>query len=108
MIISRSAYEARTEKELAVLKRWFDKSDIKLPKAEFLDIILYSKEQVQLENASMGNTDPNKDIDYDWGIVSIKAQGMNSEIPMEPITAMRNALGKDQGGSGVELDREYY
>jgi hypothetical protein len=56
-----------------VLKRWFEKSDIKLPKAEYLDIILYSKEQIQLENESMGNTDPNKDIDYDWGIVSIKA-----------------------------------
>ena len=56
----------------------------------------------------MGNTDPNVDIDYDWGIVSIKAQDQDSEIPMEPITAMRNALGKDQGGSGVALDRDYY
>jgi hypothetical protein len=91
-----------------VLKRWFEGSDIKLPKAEFLDIILYSKDQIQQENESMGNTDPNKDIDYDWGIVSIKAQGLDHEIPMEPITAMRNALGKDQGGSGVALDREYY
>lgn len=56
----------------------------------------------------MGGVDPNKEIDYDWGIVSIKAQGIDSEIPMEPITAMRNALGKDQGGSGVPLDTEYY
>lgn len=73
-----------------------------------MDIILYSKEQVQKENEAMGNTDPNKDIDYDWGIVSIKAQNCDSEIPMEPITAMRNALGKDQGGSGVPLDRDEY
>jgi hypothetical protein len=27
------------------------------------------------------------------------------ETPMEPITMMRNALGKTEGGSGVPLDR---
>ena len=27
---------------------------------------------------------------------------------MDPITMMRNALGKEQGGSGVLLDREKY
>jgi Protein of unknown function (DUF3228) len=43
-----------------------------------------------------------------WGIVSIKAQDVDYELPMTPITAMRNALGKDQGGSGVPLDREQY
>lgn len=77
-------------------------------KAEYLDIILYSKEQIQKENSAMGNQDPNANLDYDWGVVSIKAQNAGSEIPMEPITAMRNALGKDQGGSGVALDREAY
>lgn len=91
-----------------MLKRWFSGADVQVGKAAFLDIILYSKEQIQQENASMGSEDPNKEIDYDWGIVSIKAQGIDSEIPMEPITAMRNALGKDQGGSGVALDTEYY
>ena len=90
------------------MKRWFSSADVNLGKAVYLDIILYSKEQIQQENESMGSVDPNKDIDYDWGIVSIKPQGIDTEIPMEPITAMRNALGKDQGGSGVPLDREYY
>jgi len=42
------------------------------------------------------------------GIVSIKAQDVDYELPMQPITVMRNALGKDQGGSGVPLDREKY
>lgn len=56
----------------------------------------------------MGNEDPNKSIDYDWGVVSIKAQDSDAEIPMEPITAMRNALGTEHGGSGVALDKEYY
>lgn len=43
-----------------------------------------------------------------WGIVSIKAQDVNYEIPMTPITSMRNALGKNEGGSGVPLDRKAY
>lgn len=53
----------------------------------------------------MGNVDPNKSIDYDWGVVSIKPQNLDHEIPMDPITMMRNALGKEEGGSGVPLDR---
>ena len=76
--------------------------------AGFLDIILYSKEQVQLENEAMGTADPNADLDYDFGIVSIKPQDVDNECPMNPITAMRNALGKDQGGSGVPLDPVKY
>ena len=30
------------------------------------------------------------------------------EVPMAPITMMRNALGVEEGGSGVPLDREAY
>ena len=40
--------------------------------ASHLDIILYSKEQIQEENASMGTEDPYKDVDYDYGIIWIK------------------------------------
>lgn len=54
----------------------------------------------------MGTQDPNSD--YDWGVVSVKPQDQDYELPMQPITMMRNALGKDQGGSGVPLDREAY
>lgn len=43
-----------------------------------------------------------------WGIVSIKAQDIDRELPMTPITAMRNALGKEEGGSGVPIDRVKY
>lgn len=49
----RTAYEARTEKELPVLKRYFPRESVTLHKAKYLDIILYSKEQVQKENAAM-------------------------------------------------------
>ena len=43
-----------------------------------------------------------------WGIVSIKAQDVDFELPMNPITVMRNALGKEHGGSGIPLDRDAY
>ena len=38
----------------------------------------------------------------------INTDKIDSEIPMNPITMMRNALGKEEGGSGVPLDREKY
>merc|ERR1711971_1523288 len=52
----RSAYCARTEKELPVLTRWFAKEDLadKVPQAAVLDVILYSREQIRKENAAMG------------------------------------------------------
>jgi hypothetical protein len=56
----------------------------------------------------MGKVDPNKDIDYDFGIVSVKFEDEKKETPMDPITMMRNALGKAEGGSGVPLDRVKY
>eukprot|EP00611_Tribonema_gayanum_P029334 TRINITY_DN7815_c0_g1_i2.p1 TRINITY_DN7815_c0_g1~~TRINITY_DN7815_c0_g1_i2.p1 ORF type:complete len:133 (-),score=26.81 TRINITY_DN7815_c0_g1_i2:49-447(-) len=46
--------------------------------------------------------------DAPWGVVSIKAQDVDREVPMQPITMLRNALGKDQGGSGVPLDADAY
>lgn len=104
----KTAYVARNERELPVLSRWFDKSQMQAERAQFLDIILYSKAQVQAENAAMGTTDPNADVDYDYGIVSVKPQDVDHELPMQPITMMRNALGKDEGGSGVPLDAAKY
>mmetsp|Transcript_100020 Transcript_100020/g.158303 ORF Transcript_100020/g.158303 Transcript_100020/m.158303 type:complete len:206 (-) Transcript_100020:28-645(-) len=104
----KTAYIARTEKELPVLTRWFPKAAMadSIPEAKFLDVILYSREQIKKENEAT-NTD-NPDTDAPWGIVSIKPQSIDTELPMEPITMMRNALGKEQGGSGVDLDRDAY
>jgi hypothetical protein len=81
-----------------------------LPVAQYLDLILYSREQIRKENKAMskGKTYTREQDETPWGIVSIKAQNVNYEIPMTPITAMRNALGKEEGGSGVSLDRETY
>ena len=102
----RSGYEARTEQELPVLVRWFDKADVEAPEASFLDVILYSREQICEENASMGREAP--PYEAPWGIISLKPQTVGHELPMNPITMMRNALGKEEGGSGVPLDRDQY
>ena len=78
-----------------------------LRRATFLDVILYSREQIQKETAAKG-LDPDDNESAPWGIISVKAQSVDYELPMQPITMMRNALGKEEGGSGVPLVREEY
>lgn len=101
----RSGYEARNEKELAVLVRWIPASAVQPKTARYLDLILYSREQIRKESAAMGEADLD---DAPWGIISIKAQDEPHEILMSPITMMRNALGVEHGGSGVAIDSEKY
>lgn len=93
----RSAYEGRNSEELPVLVRWFE--GIEAPVANYLLPILYSREQLAKEGAP---------IEADWGIVGCLYTAGPEEIPMAPITMMRNALGVEEGGSGVPLDREAY
>mmetsp|Transcript_39304 Transcript_39304/g.77324 ORF Transcript_39304/g.77324 Transcript_39304/m.77324 type:complete len:204 (+) Transcript_39304:77-688(+) len=101
----RSGYEARTEKELAVLSRWFPRDKVEIPQAKFLDVILYSREQIRVENAATGTENSQSNP---WGIISVKPQLEDFETPMAPITMMRNALPKKEGGSGVSLDPDKY
>ena len=93
----RSGYEARNKAELPVLVRWFE--GLEPPVAEYLVVILYSREQLAREG---------EPIEADWGIVGCIDTAEPEEIPMAPITMMRNALGVAEGGSGVPLDREAY
>lgn len=93
----RSAYEARTKDELPVLVRWFE--GIEPPVANYFGVILYSREQLAKEGAP---------IEADWGVVGCLYTAQPEEIPMAPITMMRNALGVEEGGSGVPVDREAY
>eukprot|EP00550_Attheya_septentrionalis_P005725 CAMPEP_0198280728 /NCGR_PEP_ID=MMETSP1449-20131203/750_1 /TAXON_ID=420275 /ORGANISM="Attheya septentrionalis, Strain CCMP2084" /LENGTH=167 /DNA_ID=CAMNT_0043976161 /DNA_START=328 /DNA_END=828 /DNA_ORIENTATION=- len=108
----RTKYEARNEKELPVLARHFPQelvtsADKPLPVAKYLDLILYSREQINKENAAM-NKGKDTSLTAPWGIISIKAQDVDYELPMNPITILRNALGKEEGGSGIPIDREAY
>lgn len=93
----RSAYEARTPSELPVLVRWFE--GVRPPRADYLVVILYSQAQMAKEGDR---------IKADWGVVGCLATATPEEIPMAPITMMRNALGVEEGGSGVPLDRAAY
>lgn len=105
-----------------MLTRWFEEGELlreiyggkPLAPAKFLDVILYSREQLEKERAAMPSKEdqacplPPAGTGPQWGIISLKAQDENHETPMQPITAMRNALGRDQGGSGVPLDKAKY
>jgi hypothetical protein len=104
-----SEYEARTEKELPVLVRYFPRAAVARPPTAFLDVILYSREQIAKEHAATGTEDTAiGDREAPWRIISIKAQDVERELPMQPITMMRNALGVEEGGSGVALERRKY
>ncbi len=93
----RSGYEARNREELPVLVRWFE--GIEPPVAGYLIVILYSREQLAREGSP---------IEGDFGVVGCMYTSEPEEIPMTPITMMRNALGVAEGGSGVALDRAAY
>jgi len=93
----RSAYEARNKNELPVLVRWFE--GVEPPLANFLIAILYSREQLEREGSPIGG---------EWGVVGCLYTETPAEIPMAPITMMRNALGTSEGGSGVALDPVAY
>lgn len=93
----RTAYEARNSSELPVLVRWFE--GVEVPIADYLIAILYSREQLEKEGSP---------IEADWGIVGCMYTSEPSEIPMAPITMMRNALGIGEGGSGVALNQDAY
>ncbi|KAK9807835.1 hypothetical protein WJX72_010616 [[Myrmecia] bisecta] len=105
----QSGYSKRRPEELAVLTRWFRERDVEVPDAQYLDVILYSREQLIKEYEAMPTKgDPQQLPRAPWGIISIKAQAEDYETPMQPITIMRNSLGAAEGGSGVPLDKAAY
>lgn len=100
----KSGYVARRKGERAVLERWFE--GLEAPRAAWLDVILYSHAQLLAEAEAFPEEQTVPDCD--WGIVSIIGTLEPSEPPMPPITQMRNALGREAGGSGVPLDPKSY
>lgn len=107
----RSGYKSRTDSELPILSRWFE-LPLKTPTAEWLVFVLYSKEQIDKEALiNYDNSDNDsilKEFDAEWGVVSIMGQNSPNEEPMTPITMFRNALGINEGGSGVTLNKKDY
>ena len=101
----RSGYVARREEEKKILTRWFE--GVEAPRAEWLDIILYTRTHLAKEESERAIPDLPPE-DCTWGIVSINGELWPCETPMPPATMMRNALGKAEGGSGTALDSEAY
>ena len=95
----KTRYFARRDSELPVLQRYFPLGSMAVPIADHVDVILYTKEQLQKENE--------KHTGAELDIISVNAE-LETSSPMTPITIMRNALGPEQGGSGKELDRTAY
>jgi len=92
-----SDYVARNDKELPVLVRCIESNNI--PTAKYLIVVAYDSEQMAKEGSK---------IVASFAAVAVLGQMQPKEEPMPPITIMRNALGIDEGGSGVRLDREAY
>ncbi|TFJ79948.1 hypothetical protein NSK_008506 [Nannochloropsis salina CCMP1776] len=106
----RTAYDANSPEDLPVLTRYFPASAVKemTGPAKFLDVILYTREEIHQENMARGMEHLNNASDAPWGIMRVKAQDVERELPMLPTTLIRNALGKGFGGSGVPLDVDRY
>jgi hypothetical protein len=101
----RTGYSARREDELSVLSRWFE-FPIEMDPAKYLQIVLYSKDQLIQESKSRNEgMDPNW---TDWNVIAILGQNSGIVEPMTPITIMRNSLGMKEGGNGHQLNREEY
>ncbi len=74
--------------EKSFMRRWFPADEVEVPEAKFLDVILYSREQLVQEYEAMpGKGDPASLPVAPWGIISIKAQDEDHETPMQ-VTAI--------------------
>ena len=61
--------------KLEVPRRWFPADRVDLQKAKYLDLILYSREQLTKEYFDMPDKKfSNSQPDVPWGIISIKPQ----------------------------------
>lgn len=90
----RSGYVSRTANELPVLSRWFSKSEVSdyVKRAEYLDVILYSREQVIKEYKAMKIYEDDSKFQHDYYVISIKPQDVDHELPMLPITYFSNLI----------------
>ena len=106
----RTDYSQRTPDELAVLTRFVQlPPGFKLPSANHIVFVLYSKEQLEKEfKPKEEGQEFYFDDNVEWGIVSINGTVLPYPDPLVPITIMRNALGINEGGNGEKLNREVY
>lgn len=93
-------YRTRRDGELPFLSRKFPKYSVASADSHHLTVVLYTLKQLMAENG-----DPTG-ADYD--LICVNAEADELDSPMTPDTIIRNHLGKEFGGSGVEIDKEKY
>lgn len=106
----RTDYSQRTPEELAVLTRYVQlPPGFKSAEANYIVLVLYSKEQLQKEfKPKEEGQEFYFDDNVEWGIVSIMGTVLPHPDPLVPITIMRNSLGVEEGGNGESLNRKVY
>ena len=106
----RTDYSQRTPEELAVLTRYVQlPPGFKSADANYIVLVLYSKEQLQKEfKPKEEGQEFYFDDNVEWGIVSIMGTVLPHPDPLVPITIMRNALGVEEGGNGEKLNKKVY
>ena len=73
---------------------WVEAQDVEVPKAEWLDVILYSREHLKDEGII---------IEGDWGVVTVLGVPTCEQTPPTRVTIERNAAGVDAGGNGKKV-----
>jgi len=111
----RTGYSARTPDELPVMSRWAElPPGFAQPTAAYVVCVLYTREQLSAEFYKKIATDEQDGTPFylpdsvKYGIVAIMGTMEPDADPLIPVTMMRNALGMEEGGNGVELNRESY
>ena len=106
----RTDYSQRTPEELAILTRYVQlPPGFKSAEANYIVLVLYSKEQLQKEfKPKEEGQEFYFDDSVEWGIVSIMGTMEPKPDPLVPITIMRNSLGVEEGGNGETLNRRVY
>lgn len=100
----------RRHGELPMLDYWFREFDFSdRGRAKYIHVIMYSREQKMKEREHFSQTPERKlPEDIPWAIISLNFQDVPYPLPMKPNTLLRNALGKEFGGSGVPINKEEY
>ena len=106
----RTDYVQRTPDELPILSRFVQlPPGFKSQEADYIVLVLYSKEQLQKEfKPKEEGQEFYFDDSVEWGVVSIMGTMEPKPDPLVPITIMRNSLGVEEGGNGETLDRKVY
>jgi hypothetical protein len=112
----RHGYSKRRDGELDTSSRWLE-LPVSAPKANYLMVIVYDKEQMDKEALaeynkkmaeggveSIGLEKP-EPFAGDWGVVAILGQHGPEEEPMKPETMLRNYMPIEFGGSGQEFPK---